>query len=297
MVSKNDKKVSFRRQCELLSLTRSNFYYQKKTRLNEDLLVDEILDIYQLNPCYGYRRITKILQRRKFDVNRKRVQRLMKLLNIKAIYPGVNTSKRNHTEMVYPYLLRNLEIARPHQVWQIDITYLRVEGGFIYLVGLIDVYSRVIVGWRLSNSLDTTSCINAMEDAIAKYGVPEIINSDQACQFTSHDWLEFLKNYSITISMTGKGRSNDNAYIERFWRTAKYEWLYINNIKTIKELKNELPELINWYNNERPHQAIDYLTPQEKADGFMDKFKNLPTSPQLNNNYFNEENCIDLVEV
>ncbi len=294
---KADKKVSFRRQCELLSLTRSNFYYQETPRLDEDLLVSEILDIYQSHPAYGYRRITDILRRRNFLVNRKRVQRLMGLLNIKAICPGPNTSKRNHSEMVYPYLLRELEIVRLHQVWQIDITYLRVEGGFVYLVGLIDVYSRTIVGWRLSNSLSNESCIAALEDAIVKYGKPEIVNSDQGCQFTSQEWLEILTKHSIIISMTGKGRSNDNAYIERFWRTAKYEWLFINNVKTIKEVKIELPKLIKWYNYERPHQGIGYLTPKEKADGFMDKLRNLPTIPHLNNDNLNAQNCIILVEV
>ena len=281
----------------MLSLTRSNFYYQKIPGLDEDLLVREILDIYQCHPSYGYRRITDILGRHNFNVNRKRVQRLMGLLNIKAICPGPNTSKRNHAEMVHPYLLRGLEIVRLNQVWQIDITYLRVEGGFVYLVGLIDVYSRMIVGWRLSNSLSTESCIAALEDAIAKYGKPEIVNSDQGCQFTSQEWLDALTKYLIKVSMTGKGRSNDNAYIERFWRTAKYEWLFINNVKTFKEVKIELPKLINWYNYERPHQGINYLTPKEKADGIMDKFKNLPTNPQLNNSYLNVDMFINLVGV
>ena len=264
--------VSFRRQCELLSLTRSNFYYQQKVRLDEDLIINEILDIYQKHPCYGYRRISAILKSRGFAINRKRVQRLMNLLNLKAIYPGINTSKRNANEKIYSYLLKGLEVVRPHQVWQIDITYLRVECGFIYLVGLLDVYSRTLVGWRLSNSLDTRSCIDDLEGAIAKYGIPEIINSDKGCQFTAKEWIDTLTGYAIKVSMTGQGRSNDNAYIERFWRTAKYEWLFINEIRTVSDLKKELPKLIDWYNNERPHQGINYLTPRKKIDGFMDKF-------------------------
>ena len=200
---------------------------------------------------------------------------------MKAIYPGLNTSRRNADEAIYPNLLKGLEITRPHQVWQIDITYLRVVVGFIYLVGLIDVYSRTLVGWRLSNSLDTASCVDALEDAIAKYGVPEIINSDKGCQFTSREWIDCLVSYSIIISMTGSGRSNDNAYIERFWRTAKYEWLFINEVRTVSGLRIELPKLIDWYNNERPHQRIDYLTPKEKVDGFIDKFDRI--YPQIHN--------------
>jgi putative transposase len=271
-------KPSVRKQCKLISLNRSNLYYSKKTRQDEGELTQEIMEIYEKYPIYGYRRITAMLHKKGVIVNRKRVQRLMKLCGLKAIYPGPNTSKRNHAEMVQPYLLKDLNIERMHQVWQIDITYLRVSGGFVYLTALIDVYSRLVVSWCLSNDLCTLSCIDCLDEAVAKYGISEIVNSDQGAQFTSEDWLSLLVKYDIKVSMTGVGRSNDNAYVERLWRTLKYEGIYLHGYKTIKELKKELPNLIWWYNNERPHQSIGYKTPREMADEYGDKLiENLPT--------------------
>jgi len=270
--------LSVRKQCKLLSFARSNLYYSKKPRQGESELCQEIMEIYEKYPIYGYRRITAILRRKGVLVNRKRVQRLMKLLRLRAIYPGPNTSKRNHAEMVQPYLLKDLSIYRLHQVWQIDITYLRVSGGFVYLIALIDVYSRLVVSWRLSNDLCVLSCKDCLDEAVAKYGSSEIVNSDQGAQFTSEIWINLLVEYNIKVSMTGVGRSNDNAYIERLWRTLKYEGIYLHGIHTIKELKKELPNLIWWYNNERPHQSIGYKTPREMADEYMDKLiENLPT--------------------
>ena len=180
--------------------------------------------------------------------------------------------------MVSPYLLKDLNIERMHQVWQIDITYLRVSGGFVYLIALIDVYSRLVVSWCLSNDLCTLSCKDCLDEAVAKYGSPELVNSDQGAQFRSEDWLGLLVKYNIKVSMTGVGRSNDNGYIERLWRTLKYEGIYLHGIDTIKELKKELPNLIWWYNNERPHQSIGYKTPKEMADEYVDKL--IATYPQ-----------------
>jgi putative transposase len=238
------------------------------------------MEIYERYPIYGYRRITAMLNRKGFLINKKKVQRLMKLLRLKAVYPGPNTSKRNRLEMVYPYLLKNLAIVKMHQVWQIDISYLRVEKGFVYLIALIDVYTRLVVAWRLSNDLCVEACCETLVDGIEKHGCPEIINSDQGSQFTSEIWVKLLKDEGILISMTGQGRSNDNAYIERLWRSLKYEQVYFHEYKTIKELKKELPGIIDWYNYERPHQALNYLTPKEKADVVVDKFNNLPTTTQ-----------------
>ena len=204
-----------------------------------------------------------MLARKGIIVNRKKVQRLMKLLNLKAIYPGPNTSKRKLSDFIYPYLLKELAIVRFKQVWQVDITYLRVAGGFVYLIALIDVYSRLVVSWQLSSDLCTDACLDCLGSAILKYGNPDIINSDQGAQFTSEDWLKTLNDQKIKVSMTGKGRSNDNAYIERLWRSLKYEGIYLHGYKTIKELKKELPKIIGWYNKERPHQALNYLTPEE----------------------------------
>ena len=239
------------------------------------------MEIYESYPIYGYRRITIMLKRKGILVNKKKVQRLMKMLGLRAIYPGPNTSKRNHAEMVYPYLLKNLAIINMHQVWQIDITYLRVAGGFVYLIALIDVATRLVVSWRLSNDLCVAACLETLLDGIEKYGCPAIINSDQGSQFTSEEWVNLLKDQDILISMTSKGRSNDNGYIERLWRSLKYEQIYLHNYKTIKELKKELPGIIDWYNKERPHQSLNYLTPMEMADAFMDKLLlNLPTTTQ-----------------
>lgn len=261
-------------------MTRSKFYYQSKSRPNEDKIIDKILDIYEAHPIYGYRRMTANLRRQGIIINHKKVRKLMKMLNLRAIYPGPNTSVRNHSEMVHPYLLKDLEINRVNQVWQTDISYIRVGNGFMYLTGIIDVYSRKALSYRISNSLSVEACVDVLEDAVSKYGKAEIINSDQGSQYTSDLWIRKARDLDIKISMTGRGRCNDNAYIERFWRTAKYEWLKLKFIPTVEKLKNELKDFINWYNKERPHQSLDYLTPDEKAHGFMDKFYNLPTTPQ-----------------
>ncbi|WP_341764676.1 IS3 family transposase [Candidatus Tisiphia endosymbiont of Beris chalybata] len=241
---------------------------------------------------YGYRRITAILRREVVIVNSKKVRRLMKLMNLQAIYPSINTSKRNLKEAIYPYLLSGLEVIKPNQVWQVDITYLRVQSGFMYLVALIDVYTRLVVGYRLSNSLNTESCLLALEDAIAKYGKPSIINSDQGSQFTSEDWINELRRCVISISMTGKGRCNDNAHIERLWRSFKYEGSYLYRCTSVLELKNNIPKWLNWYNNQRPHQALEYKTPFEIYSGFMDKSCDLPTIPLLPQQLQNYKNNI-----
>jgi putative transposase len=165
-------------------------------------------------------------------------------------------------------------------VWQTDISYIRVGNGFMYLTGIIDVYSRKALSYRISNRLSASSCIDALEDAVSKYGAPEIINSDQGSQYTSDLWVRKVKDLDIKVSMTGRGRCNDNAYIERFWRTVKYEWLKLKSIPTVEKLKMELKNFMIWYNKKRPHQSIGYQTPDEKAYGFMDKFYNLPTIPQ-----------------
>jgi len=244
-------------------------------------MVDKLLDIYETHPVYGYRRITSSLRRQGMVVNHKKIQKLMKMLNLKAIYPGPNTSARNHAEMVHPYLLNDLKINYFNQVWQTDISYLRVGNGFMYLTAIVDVYSRKALSYRISNSLSCAACIDALEDAVSIYGKPEIINSDQGSQYTSDLWIGKVKELNIKISMTGKGRCNDNAYIERFWRTVKYEWLKLKFIPTVEKLKIELKDFMIWYNNKRPHQSIGYQTPDEKAYGFMDKFCNLPTIPQV----------------
>lgn len=239
-------KIGIRRQSKLLRINRSSLYI-KSSRRDDSELCNEIAEIYSNYPIYGYRRITAILNRTGYNVNHKRVLRLMRDMNLKAIYPGPNTSKRNFAEMLHPYLLSDLVITKVNMVWQVDITYLRTNNGFMYLVSFIDVYSRVIIGYALSNSLCRRSAINALEDAILKHGRPEIINSDQGSQFTSEIWINKLKQETISLSMTGKGRCTDNANIERLWRSFKYEGSYLYKWNSVLELKKNIPKWINWY--------------------------------------------------
>lgn len=253
--------LSLRRQCELLHVNRSSLYYKSKGEDAHDLsLLNEIRDIWIRYPFYGYRRITWVLRQKGFQVNHKRVQRLMKLGGIHAIYPGPNTSRRNKKHAVHPYLLRGIEITAPNQAWMVDITYLRMDKGFVYLVALIDVYSRYIVDWRLSTTLETSFCTEALESALCK-GKPDIVNTDQGCQFTSEEWISSLKNKGIQISMTGRGRCLDNVYIERFWRSLKREKFYLFEYSSTKELKKDIAEYMDFYNNERPHQSLNKRIP------------------------------------
>lgn len=241
-------------------------------------MLNTIREIWEKYPFYGYRRITRELRAsHKIKVNRKRVQRVMAWGGIQAIHPGPNTSKRNRLHAVHPYLLRNMQITRPNQAWMVDITYLRMPNGFMYLVALIDVYSRYVVGWSLSNTLETDFCIDALKSALAN-AEPEIINSDQGCQFTSEDWVNFLHEWRIKISMAGKGRCTDNIYIERFWRSFKCEKFYLNEYKSVKELRKAIGAYIEFYNQKRGHQSLGYKTPAEvyfeqekKACGYVDE--------------------------
>ena len=251
-----------RRCCALLGINRSTLYYKEKPVDISDIdLLNLIREIWERYPFYGYRRIAKELRaNHRLAVNHKRVQRLMALGGLQALYAGPNLSKRNKLHKVYSYLLKGLTIERPNQVWMVDITYLRMPEGFIYLVALIDVYSRYVVGWSLSNTLGTDFCIDALKSAF-EHGRPEIINSDQGCQFTSDDWVNFLSEWNIKISMTGKGRCLDNVYIERFWRSVKSEEFYLNEYTSVKALKKAIGAYIEFYNQRRWHQSLDYKTP------------------------------------
>jgi len=270
MIDNNHTELSVRRQSQLLQLNRSGLYIKPGGNNNNLELCNLIAEIYSDYPIYGYRRIRAMLHRRGLCVSHKRVQRLMRAMNIKAIYPGPNTSKKETGVKIYPYLLPDILIDKPHKVWQIDITYLRTNSGFMYLVAIIDVYSRMVVGWRLSNDLGRESCLLALQCAIMDYGAPEIVNSDQGSQFTSDDWIHLLQSEGIEVSMTGKGRCNDNANIERLWRSFKYEGSYLYKWQTVSELKDNIPKWLHWYNLERPHQALRYKTPMEKYREFMD---------------------------
>lgn len=258
-------------QCRLLGVNRSGLYYEgKEVKVDNIGLLNEVREIWERYPFYGYRRITKELQAYGYQVNRKRVQRLMNWGGIRAIYPGPNTSRRNHLEAIHPYLLRNLPIIRANQAWMVDITYLRMRHGFMYLVALIDVYSRYVVGWSLSNTLETTFCIDALKSGLT-LARPEIINSDQGCQFTGEEWVNFLREGGIKVSMTGKGRCRDNIYIERFWRSFKREEFYLNEYGNLIELRKAIKAYIKFYNHKRWHQSLGYKTPAEVYFGRIDK--------------------------
>lgn len=277
------KTLSLRKQCTLLGVNRSTLYYKPLgADMGDTSLLNEIRDIWERYPFYGYRRITWDLRQQGYLVNRKRVQRLMRLSNISAIFPGPNTSRRNKQHAVYPYLLRDLEICRPNHAWMVDITYLRMDKGFVYMVALIDVYSRYIVAWRISTTLDTSFCMEALSSALS-IAVPEIVNSDQGCQFTSEEWTSFLKQHDIQISMTGKGRCLDNVYIERFWRNVKREEFYLNDYTSIKALKLAIANYVDFYNNRRPHQSLNYRTPAslyfDEAPEAFDGFRSWGSAP------------------
>ena len=253
--------LSLRQQCELLDLPRSGLYYKASEKTLDDIdLLNHIRDIWVRYPFYGYRRITRELQATGFQVNRKRVQRLMALGGIYALHPGPNTSKRHQAHAIHPYLLKDVKIDRPDQAWMVDITYLRMPKGFVYLTALIDVHSRYIVGWSLSTSLETSACIDALNKGL-RHSTPEIINSDQGAQFTSEQWVNCLHDAGIQISMTGKGRCLDNVYIERFWRSFKQEEFYLNAYSTLSCLKQAIKDYVAFYNHKRWHQSLDYNTP------------------------------------
>jgi putative transposase len=264
MISKTGN-LSVRHQCDLLDLHRSAYTYLPVLK-DDTEIANRIHELYVRYPVYGYRRITACLRRSGMTVNHKRILRLMRDMGICAIYPGPKTTVSNASHKKHPYLLRGMGITRPHQVWQVDITYLRTNHGFMYMNALIDVYSRFIVGWSLSNTLDAQSCLHTFQHTTLNYGMPDIMNSDQGCQFTGSLWIETLQNSGVLISMSGRGRSNDNAYIERLWRTLKYEWTIIKGARHVSDYKKLLPQFVEWYNYDRPHQSLSYKTPGEVLD-------------------------------
>ena len=263
MVDEQHAVLSISKQCGLLGINRSTIYYQPKEIDESDInLMNEIRDIWHRIPFYGYRRTTKELHHLGYSVNRKRVQRLMQLMGIHAIFPKPKLSLRNDQHEIYPYLLKDLVINRANQIWCVDITYLKVGSGFMYLVALVDLYSRYIVGWELSNTLETDFCVEMLYRALLR-AKPEIVNSDQGSQFTDTRWIGVLKANNVKISMDGKGRCLDNIYIERFWRSLKCEDIYLNDYQTVPKLRKGVKKYIDFYNNLRWHQALGYKTPAE----------------------------------
>lgn len=264
LVDPDDSSFSIRRQCALLGLPRSSYYYEPAGEGNLNLeLMRELDELYIDNPSYGSRRLAELLKRRDYTVNRKRIQRLMKLIGVEAIYPKRNLSRSNCNHSIYPYLLREVKIERVNQVWSTDITYIPMKSGYLYLVAVMDWYSRMILSYELSNTLDCHFCISALECALDRYGQPEIFNSDQGSQFTSPKFCNVLKARDIQISMDGRGRALDNIFIERVWRTLKYEEVYLNAYENGSEAASRIGRFFDKYNIARPHQSLKYFTPHE----------------------------------
>jgi putative transposase len=262
MIRKENTDLSLVRQCKLLKICRSSIYY---TPVGFDLatldLMHEIDRIFTKYPFFGSRQIAAYLPRSGFSAGRHRVRRLMGIMGLQAIYKGPNTSKKHPQHRIYPYLLRKLAITRPNQVWCSDITYIPVKRGFLYLVAIMDWATRKVLSWRLSNTLDASFCVEALEEAIAKYGKPEIMNTDQGSQFTGSDWITILTDAKIKISMDGRGRYLDNIFIERLWRSLKQEAVYLHEITDGFQAKRIIDTWIGFYNSERPHTALDKQTP------------------------------------
>jgi len=257
-----DHALSRTRRCELLGVARSTAYYQPQAISDEELaLMRQIDKIHLAWPFYGSRRIAEDLTERGQSVNRKRVQRLMRQMGIRALYPRQRTSQPGKGHTIYPYLLRNLVIERPNQVWASDITYIPMAKGFMYLVVILDWHSRRVLAWRLSNTLETDFCLEALDEALRRFGKPEIFNTDQGVQFTCDAFTRVLKDHDIDISMDGKGRWVDNVFVERLWRSVKHEDVYLRAYETPRQLREGLIRYFNFYNTERRHSALDGRTP------------------------------------
>jgi putative transposase len=254
--------LSIARQCELIALPRSSWYYEPREETAENLLLMRLLDEqYTRTPFYGSRRMAIALGEQGWKVNRKRVQRLMQQMGIEAIYPKPRLSDPAPGHRIYPYRLRGVVITRPNQVWSTDITYIRMRNGFVYLVAILDWFSRYVVDWEVSITLDTSFCLSTLDRALEK-AKPEIFNSDQGSQFTSAEFTGRLENASVLISMDGRGRALDNIFTERLWRSVKYEEVYLKDYTGVRDAIGNLKAYFGFYNRQRPHQALNYQTPE-----------------------------------
>ncbi len=263
LIDWNHPDISINRQCELLNISKGGLYYEPVKLDPYNLQLMDLIDRQHTDtPFYGSRKMKVWLVHQGHCVNRKRVQRLMRLMGIEAIYPKPNLSRRCKEHKVYPYLLRGVTVDRPNMVWSTDITYIRVGQGFVYLTAVIDWFSRYVLSWRLNNSLETSFCIDAVQDAL-DLSTPEIFNTDQGSQYTSPKFLKPLIDREIKISMDSKGRALDNIFVERLWRSVKYEEIFLNDYKSVREVKRSLNRYFTFYNDERFHQSLEYKTPRE----------------------------------
>ena len=263
LIQFNHSQISMTRQCELIGLPRSSYYYKPVGESDDNLALMRIIDEqYLRTPFFGSRQMTSWLRLNGHAVNRKRIQRLMKIMGLEGITPGPHTSKPHPEHKIYPYLLRGMVLSHSNLVWSTDITFIPMPVGFMYLVAIIDWYSRYVLAWRLSNTIDTPFCIEALDHALAE-AQPCIFNTDQGCQFTSTDFTGRLLDKQILISMDGRGRALDNVFIERLWRSVKYEDIYLRDYGSVTELERGLTDYFRFYNQERPHSSLDGRTPAE----------------------------------
>ena len=264
MIDGDHKVISIVRQCELVSISRSGYYYEPTGETEMNLRLMRLIDEqHMLTPFYGARQMARHLRRQGDTVSRKRIRRLMAKMGLAAVYQRPRTTIPNKDHVIYPYLLRDVTIDRPNQVWCTDITYIPMRRGFLYFVAIMDWASRKVLAWRLSNTMEVEFCIEALKEALAKHGKPGIFNTDQGSQFTSPEFTNVLKNAEVKISMDGKGRWMDNVFIERLWRSLKYECIYLNAFETASETRAGIGRWITYYNGERPHSTFDGQTPDE----------------------------------
>ena len=286
MIARDHPGLSLSRQCRILAISRSSFYYAPKGESADNLaLMRRIDELFMKYPFYGSRQMVRQLRREGVAVGRHRVRRLMRLMGLEAIYQAPRTSAPHPAHRVYPYLLGGMAIDRPNRVWCADITYIPVQRGFLYLVAIMDWATRHVLAWRLSNTMDASFCVEALEEALDRYGSPDIFNTDQGSQFTSFDFTGVLGRSDVTISMDGRGRCMDNIIIERLWRSLKYEAIYLHELTDGFKAMRVIAEWIEFYNTKRPHSSLDGRTPAEaygaqRPMDMMDKPDGLPTSPQ-----------------
>ena len=264
MIEADHPRLSVTRQCDLLGLPRASYYHRLKPVAEENLRLMRLIDeTYLAYPFFGSRQMTRWLRRQGEKVNRKRVRRLMRELGLEVIYQKPNLSRAQAGQRVYPYLLRDLAVTRPNQVWATDITYVPVVGGFAYLCAVMDWHSRCVLAWELSNTLDASFCVLAVQRALAAHGTPEIFNTDQGCQFTSAEFTQPLLARGVKLSMDGKGRCLDNVFVERLWRSVKYEEIYLKSYRSLVDAHAQLDTYFRFYNERRPHSVFDGATPGE----------------------------------
>lgn len=283
LIDTEDKDYSVRRQCSILEINRSSLYYEPAPVSELDQTLMNLLDEqYTRTPFYGVRNMTCYLRSLGYAIGKDHARTLLRKMGLSAIFPKPNLSKPHPENKVYPYLLRDLEVMRSNQVWCMDITYIRLSWGFAYLVAVVDWYSRYVLAWKLSNTLEANFCVEALQEAIANYGIPGILNTDQGTQFTSQEFIGAITSHGVSISMDGRGRCMDNIFVERLWRSVKYENVYLKGYQTIPEARAGLTQYFEFYNKQRFHQSLDNKTPwQVYCQGLIGGIEGRPSMTEV----------------